>query len=262
VTDVRPIIGHVVACVETPQQRAQLVDALRGHATLRIVAIDEVVASMTATIASPNVVLLSDGLAIAGLVERTVKRIASGWPRTAIVVWTADSGSGVVDLRSLTAAGVHKFLLGARVSPFSVRAALAEAWQTNAAEQVLLRLQKTFSAELSPIIEQILESPASMTTIRALADAMGIHRRTLFNRCARAGLHPTDVLGWTRIALVAYHLENTGCTVETIALDLGYPSSATLRNTIKRYTGYRATELRAQGAMVTTITRLRDQLSA
>jgi methylphosphotriester-DNA--protein-cysteine methyltransferase len=113
------------------------------------------------------------------------------------------------------------------------------------------------------MVETVLHAPDRITTIGLLADALGVHRRTLFNRCERAGkLQPTDVLGWARLALVAYHLENTGCTIETISVDLSYPSATTLRNTIKRYTGKRASELRELGAMRSFLGALSQRLSA
>ncbi|HEY2163330.1 MAG TPA: hypothetical protein VGH04_05035, partial [Gemmatimonadaceae bacterium] len=39
-------------------------------------------------------------------------------------------------------------------------------------------------------------------------------------------------------------LETTACTIERIAIELGYASDTTLRSTIKRYTGQRAGKIR------------------
>lgn len=93
-----------------------------------------------------------------------------------------------------------------------------------------------------------MTQPAAVNDVRSLADALHVHRRTLFNRCARVScLKPAELLAWARLTLVALLLETTAATVETIAMQLGYPSPAALRNTIKRYTGRRATELRNSG---------------
>ena len=60
--------------------------------------------------------------------------------------------------------------------------------------------------------------------------------------------------------LVAFYLTNSGCTIETIALDLNYPSDTTLRNTMKRYTGLRATEVRQIGGVEAVLDAMRNRL--
>ena len=46
-------------------------------------------------------------------------------------------------------------------------------------------------------------------------------------------------------------LETTGCTIERIGIELGYASDTALRNTIKRYTGQRAGQIRDAGGVDT-----------
>jgi methylphosphotriester-DNA--protein-cysteine methyltransferase len=107
----------------------------------------------------------------------------------------------------------------------------------------------------------MLAHPERVTTVPALATELGVHRKTLFNWCERAEfLPPAELLAWVRLALVAYHLESTGCTVEKIAIELAYPSDTTLRNTIKRYTGLRASEIRKNGGITRVIDALQHRL--
>jgi transcriptional regulator GlxA family with amidase domain len=100
-----------------------------------------------------------------------------------------------------------------------------------------------------------------VTNVPTLATALRVHRKTLFNRCERAGfLSPAELVAWSRLALVAHLLETTGCSVETIALDLSYPSDTSLRNALKRYTGHRASEIRERGGVDTVVRALRRRL--
>lgn len=55
-------------------------------------------------------------------------------------------------------------------------------------------------------------------------------------------------------------LETTGCTIERIAIDLGYASDTALRNTIKRYTGQRASQIRDAGGVGQIIRALEDRI--
>lgn len=56
--------------------------------------------------------------------------------------------------------------------------------------------------------------------------------------------------------MVAYMLETTACTIERIAIELGYASDTALRNTIKRYTGPRAGQIRNAGGVDAVVSAL------
>jgi AraC-like DNA-binding protein len=255
----------VVACVTNPQQKARLIDALRHDATLAFVgSLDELLHLLRARVSTIDVVVISTAENEGRSAERIVRLIAAERPRTAIVAWCSPSLQFSADLRGLAAAGVHQFMFsGIHEEGVALRTVLESARKTSAAEQVMAELATLVPPILHPFVEAILAHPDEVTSIRGLADALGVHRKTVFNRCDRTGfLSPTELLGWCRLALVAYHLENTGCTVETIALELAYPSSNALRNTIKRYTGLRAGDIRQDGAVSTVIRALARRLTA
>jgi AraC-like DNA-binding protein len=257
-------LDRVLMWIDDPADRARLMDGLRHHAAVAFVSsAPDLFARMQSSVDAPAFVILPARDERGAPIERVIRNVAAEWPRVTLVVrWIAGTVA-LVDLRSMTAAGAHGFLVQQYYDRATLRALLGKAWQAHAAEQVMRELERVFPPDLHPVLEAVLENPAEVTTIQALADALAIHRRTLFNRCERAAsMHPTDVLGWARIALVAYHLENTGCTVERIAMDLGYPSVATLRNTLKRYTGFRATDLRSHGPLTTALGVLRARMSA
>jgi AraC-like DNA-binding protein len=193
-----------------------------------------------------------------------VRDIARERPRTAIIAYLNAGADRSRDIRALAAAGVHQFLFaGIDDSRVTLRAIVNAARLQCAADWVMRQLARLVPAKLHPLIEMALAHPETITSVSALADAMGVRRRTLFNWCVRSSyLSPEELLVWARLALVGYYLETTGCTVEAIALELGFPSDTALRNTIKRYTGDRATELRTAGGLSAVLAALERRLQA
>lgn len=241
----------VVACPHTTTQRARLIDAFRGRATPRFVASpDDVLETLRSRIDAVDVVILPATENSAD-VERVVRVIAEQWPRVPILAYCDSPARCATSIRTLTAAGVHQFLFaGMSDSGIVFRDVLAAARRGCAADWIMTRLAPHVPARLRRFVEAVLSNPERVTTVPALAAELGVHRKTLFNWCENARfVPPGELIAWARLALVGFHLERTGCTVETIALDLAYPSDTTLRNTIKRYTGRRAQEVRDGGGL-------------
>jgi AraC-like DNA-binding protein len=256
----------VVACGLDQQQRVRVIDAFRSRAALRFIdAIDDLTKELRATLDAVDVVIVPavDRDGNAGATERIVRELVIDRPRVAIVAYCSPGARYSMQIRGLTAAGVHQFVFaGIDDHGATFREVLAAARRDCAAAWVMRQMSVIVPPPLHRFVEAILTHPDRVTTIPALASELGVHRKTLFNWCERAAfLPPAELLAWTRLALVAYHLESTGCTVETIALELSYPSDTTLRNTIKRYTGVRASEIRTDGGVARVLASLRRRLS-
>lgn len=263
VTARRPALGHVAAFVLTPQHRARIVDALHNKAVLLFVpSFDQVLITLRSSTAAVDVVVLPGRDNHGTSAERIIRHVKAARPGAAIVAWCGAHQSA--ELGALASAGVHEFILsGLNDTGVTLRAVVEAARRASAAEQVMSQLAGIIPPTLHPVAEAIVANPARITSIRDMASELGIHRKTLFNWTRRAGsLAPAELLGWCRLALVAYHLEATGCTVETISLDLGYPSPTSLRNTLKRYTGMTASDLRRRGAFAVVAAALRTKLNS
>jgi AraC-like DNA-binding protein len=262
VTARQPEFGHVAALAATPQQRARVIDALRSRAKLTFVSsFNELLTLLRSTLAAVDVVIVPgrEGGVVA---DRTVRAIATERPGAAIVAWCTAQQS--TDFGSLAAAGVHQFVIaGLNDTGVILREVVDAARRASAAEQVMNQLASAIPATMHPVAEAILTKPDTITSIHDIASELGIHRKTLFNWARRTGsLAPAELLAWCRLALVAHHLANTGCTVETIAVELAYPSPTALRNTIKRYTGMTASELRRRDPSACVLGALKKRLSA
>jgi AraC-like DNA-binding protein len=241
-----------VAFTAAVHQRTRLTDALRGRAKLRFADSREALIELlrTTTDAVDVVVIPAGTTGVVGS-PQLVRDIIAQRPRAAIVAYCELLSPLATDVRALAAAGVHQFLFsGIDDHGVALRNVLAAARQQRAAERVQQRMASLVPPSLHSIVETVLARPDLIVGIRPLAAALGVHRKTLFNRCEREHfMHPAELLVWTRLALVGYLLETTGCTVETIALELAYPSPTALRNTLKRHTGRTARQLRERGGL-------------
>src|SRR5262245_31485460 len=194
----------------------------------------------------------------------TVERISRGWTSTAIVILCAPRLDTSTSIRSLALAGAHQFVFeGVNDTASSLARAIENARRECTADGVLVRLLPLIPAALHSMVHAIVAQPDTLTTVADVAIPLGVHRKTLVNRCARSGfVQPAEVVLWCRLAVVAHFLERTGATVESIAMTLGFPSHTALRNLIKRYTGHRATEIRANGGLTIVLAAFRNRLAS
>jgi AraC-like DNA-binding protein len=245
------------------QQGARLSDALRDRAPFRVIdSFAELRRFLGSSIESIDVIVVGARDATGADAAPVIRDIAPQRPRAAIVAYCQAGSQYSTDIRALAAAGVHQFVfLGIDDSPYLLRNVLDSARRESAAEWVLQQLASTVPAVLHPIVEAALFHPDRVTTVRALANAMSLSRNTLFNRCEEANyLSPAELLMWTRLALVAYLMETTGCSVETIANKLAYSSATALRNAMKRYTGLRPSQVRDAGGLACLIRGLQRRV--
>ena len=258
-----PVEPTVLVCAVEPSQRARLTDALRARAN--IVSVDlfsQLMRGLRGTVDHVDAVVLGVRDASGADAAATVREIADERPRIAMVAYCQAGVQYSSDIRALAAAGVHQFVFaGIDDHGVTFRAVLAAAQRHCAAEFIARRITPLLPSALHSVAVATLARPDIITSVPALARVLGVHRKTLFNRCARAGLmSPAELMTWLRLAMVAYLLDNTGCTVETIALELSFASDTALRNTIKRYTGRRATEIRQRGALSCVVDGFRARL--
>jgi AraC-like DNA-binding protein len=242
----------VLVCTPVPHQQARVRDALRGRARVQFVqSLEQLSRILRARTATVDVVVLP-GQEPDHNTLRMIQEIAAEFPRLAIVAYCRAGSQYSGDLRALAAAGVHQFaFLGIDDTGVAFRNVLETARQRCAADWLMDAFARVVPVALHPVVEAILAKPHAITTVTALANALGVHRKTLFNRCERAHfLPPGELLAWARLAVVAYLLERTECTIQTIANDLSFASDTALRNIVKRYTGLRASDIRANGGTV------------
>lgn len=259
-----PRVRHSVSVAAwgcSSQQAARIRDALRGRGTVQFLDSESGVLKGLGLVQAWDVVIVAAGMEEA-VATRLVRAVVQSPARAAVVVYCEPTRNMTPNIAGFAAAGAHQFVFwGVNDTGTVLREILEAARRQRAADRAMVLLRPIVPAALHPFVEAALIDPAAVTDVRALADAVRVHRRTLFNRCARSSyLNPSELLAWTRLTLVALLLETTGATVETIAMQLGYPSPAALRNTIKRYTCRRATEIRTSGGASLVVDLMRSQI--
>jgi AraC-like DNA-binding protein len=147
--------------------------------------------------------------------------------------------------------GVHALLFAEdRRTPLLVRRVLAEAATRSRNQHVWGDIEPMTPDRVRPMVAYGLNHSHQALTVDGVARALGLHRKTLAERCSLAGtLPPQQMLGWCRLLAAAVLLEDHGRPVEHIALELDFPSGAAFRNMLKRYTGLSPAELRARGTL-------------
>lgn len=180
-----------------------------------------------------------------------VAQLCDHLPAVPIIGYCDVAPRGGGDAVALVRAGVHDIVLrGVDDGAIALRDALLGASHCTAANRVMSVLKAIVHPCVLPLLEHCVRFGRRPMTVAAVAQALGVHRKTLVNQCSRAKLPPPAiVLGWCRLFLAAALLERKSYAIERIALELDYPSSTALRNTFRRYVGATATQVRSQGGL-------------
>lgn len=167
------------------------------------------------------------------------------------------SGTPSDEILRMARAGVSGLLLrGVDDAGAALRHALVVARDDCAARLVMRELEPVLPRPARAVVEHCVLHGREPLTVAGVAAALGVHRKTLVLRLRAAGLpEPRAVLAWIRLCLVAHALDESGVSIERIAMDFGYPSAPALRNLCKRLTGLRLSEIRDGGGL-TCVVRL------
>jgi AraC-like DNA-binding protein len=100
-------------------------------------------------------------------------------------------------------------------------------------------------------------------TVDDVASHLGVSSRTLLRWCAQASLPPpNEILASLRVLNAAEFLDDPDRTIHSIASGLGYGSEPALRRATLEVVGLTPTQLRARGAVTTTVGVARARLAA
>jgi AraC-like DNA-binding protein len=186
----------------------------------------------------------NDGDAIP-VVEHAVHRA----PWAAVVGMISRRRGRPEDFLRLARSGVHALLFDEdQETPLVVRRTLLEAATRCRSQTVWSDVAPLTPDRVRPLVAYGLRHGHESLTVDAAARALGLHRKTLAERCLLSrSLPPQLMLGWCRMMAAAVLLEDRGRLVDHIALELDFASGTAFRNQLKRYTGLAPNELRARG---------------
>jgi AraC-like DNA-binding protein len=172
-------------------------------------------------------------------------------PRAPLVGYCRLEAGSSRDLVALARAGVHDVVFrGFSNCRAALRAALVASEHAVVVSRVLAHLPTNINRNVRSLIEYGVLHGRALVGPAQVAAALGLHRRSLVNRCQRAGFPPpAQVLTWCRLFAVAGMLEQPACTIDYVAATFGFSSGTGLRNLIRRHLGVTGTELRSQGGL-------------
>ena len=261
----KPAGPRIIGYVASQKERARITGALRGWALVlwagSLGDLPDIVQSAdapsAAAIVAPRDPLGNDGPTV-------IRRLAALAPDLPVIAHCHTGGQHAGDIRRMAEAGAHEFLfVGVDDSAAGVRSVVASAQRACAADRVGELVRPLLPERSGEIATACLAHPVRGRTVAGLAALLGVHRKTLLNQCARdGGPAPAELIGWCRLMLAAHLLATTGQTVESVALELHYPSATALRNAMKRYTGLRAGEVMRDGGLSRVVRAFRRRLES
>jgi AraC-like DNA-binding protein len=180
---------------------------------------------------------------------RLIETTARQRPQVAIVGLASRTQSHADELLALARAGVHALLFDEdRRWPLVARRAILEAATRCRGRGLWDEVAPYTPARVRPLVAYGLHHGHESLSVDAAARALGLHRKTLAERCQLSrSLPPQLMLGWCRMMAAAVLLEDRGRLVDHIAHELDFASGTAFRNMLKRYTGLNPNELRAVG---------------
>lgn len=260
----RPTFLSVIVAVLVRElgARARIQDALRGHSAVRNCdEQDELLALVAEGLVGVAVVDLHDRSGAPTL--PLVRTIREGYPSVPVVAYCSLTPDSSREILALARAGVNDLILrGVDDGGVALRSVITTALEHCGARHVLEAISPVVPASVLPFIRYALEHARQAVTVADAAAALGVHRKTLVDRLATAGLPtPSAMIAWCRLTLAAQMLEDPARSVEQIALLLDFSSAAALRNMLKRYTGLSPREVRENGGLRCVLHALRQTLA-
>jgi AraC-like DNA-binding protein len=255
-TATTPVVRRRIAALVLGRiDRLRLGDVLRGWADLEIV--DTVDALQRAALRSQ---LQVDTLIVEPFDAQRVPtapvlgKLRLARPDLGLIGYITRGQAYSPEVLTMARAGVHELIFrGTDDVTSGIRTALARVGAGPAQASVRLALTEAgvlSTPEADAIVTCCIQYGQADFSADDLARFLGVHRKTLAQRCRAAGLPlPGALTAWMRLLQAGALLDVPGRRVDDVAEALGYRKASVLRNALKRYTGRRATDLRAKGAL-------------
>jgi AraC-like DNA-binding protein len=255
---------RIAALVLGRIDRLRLGDVLRGWADLELV--ETVDALQRAALRSQ---LIIDTLIVEPFDLQRVPTAAAlaklrlARPDLGLIGYITRGQAYSPEVLTMARAGVHELIFrGTDDVTSGIRTALARVGAGPAQTHVRIALTDAgvlSTPEADAIVTCCIQYGQADFSADDLARFLGVHRKTLAQRCRVAGLPlPGALTAWIRLLQAGALLDVPGRRVDDVAEALGYRKASVLRNALKRYTGQRAMELRARGALAAILAAFLD----
>lgn len=240
----------VATLVYDPLARARLTEALRDQAHVhtcdRALEISELVRSGIA-----NMVVLDFRDRLGDSTLPLVRELRDEFPSVPVVLYCSLRPENARHVLDFARAGVNDLILrDVDDLRLTLRQALMRAEEHCTAGYVVEQLWDGPPHPVLNLVRACLERGRRALTVRELAKDLGVSRKTLADWTRAAGFPPPEaIISWCRLMVCARLLEDPGRSVTQVAMLADFPSSTSLRNMLRRYTGLRPVEIRENGGL-------------
>src|SRR5919197_1290671 len=187
---------------------------------------------------------------LAGMASaREIERLRVMFPSLPFILYTTLTPETAAVLLALGHRGIrHVVFVRYDDDPAHLRHLLGEEEARSTSRQLLDQLAWALAplpSELRWVLEEVLQSPAEVQTVRGVAARAGVDRRTFERWCTRLGLPaPRHHLAAARVLYAHRLLQDPGFTIEDVAERLGYAQTKTLQLHARTYLGLTVGEMR------------------
>lgn len=178
--------------------------------------------------------------------------------RPAIVVRTALTDAAAADVIRFAAARITARVSIREIEPLAdaLRDALGGRVEPRADLAILERVGPLVPRRLGSFVMLCAASPSPRLHVARAAALLGVGRRTIEGRLARAALPPAHrIIGWCVSLHAAWQLDVLDRRPKQVSAFLGFASGAALANVLARYCGCSATSLREHGGFQSQLER-------
>lgn len=244
-------VSRIAALVLGRLDRARLSDAARGLGEVEFVErADELSRAALRGRQPVGVVVVEPIDLVRAATAPAVARIRKLRPDLVIIAYCTRGSAG--EMLAMGRAGADDLVWRGEVDVTArLRDAItrAGAGAADARLTVLAALQYDEDPQAIALITYCLQYGTPQTTTADVARHLGVHRKTLVRLCRLWGLpSPSALLTWVQLMVAAAMLTKDHRHIEDVAEALGL-TGPQLRNSFKRYTGRRATEIRDGGGL-------------
>ena len=237
-----------VACIPgTPLLEARLRDALGGPGG--VVTYPDTTAALPGIVRGEvrcTVVAVDVGNILAAL--STIRVLRQLVPSHPVFAWCDRHEITTHQLVDIALAGVAGVVLrNVDDSRHVFRRTLEAAAQRSHALEIETRLGPHIPEPMRPVFRFMLEHAHGPMDVDRIAAAFGITRQTLRNRLVHHRLPlPRTLMTWCRLLVAGSLLQESGHTLDTVALQLDFSSGHHLGTVLRRYAGAGIAEMRAE----------------
>lgn len=217
---------------------------------------------------APDVAVLETRAASSRELVVSIQTLRASYPACTVLALMRLAPEEVRQLVSLARAGVADVLFEGvdsdeemvrRIQYAGQNPTSLEQWIRESVEAVTaVRAERTRA-----VVMYCFQAEGDRTDVAQVAAFFHVTRRTLQNWMAREGLPgPSALLAWGRLLQAAFFLTLRGHTVESVALRLGYGSTASFRRCLWRHARLRVRELRSCETPAMLLDRLTNHARA